>query len=132
MSKYDKYNGVTMQNQIGADEEDFYIGVLRAVNGARECERREKDSDNATRSFINKTALSIEEEIEKEKLNKEKEKLNKEKEKLNKEKDGKQEENKIPSYYIAASIKDYMKDVKNNFGNNTELSIEENNEENER
>ena len=123
MSKYDKYNGVTMQNQIGADEEDFYIGVLRAVNGARECERREKDSDNATRSFINKTALSIEEEIEKEKLNKEK---------LNKEKDGKQEENKIPSYYIAASIKDDMKDVENNFENNTELSIEESNEENER
>ena len=122
MSKYDKYNGVTMQNQIGADEEDFYIGVLRAVNGARECERREKDSDNATRSFINKTALSIEEEIEKEI----------EKEKLNKEKDGKQEENKIPSYYIAASIKDDMKDVENNFGNNTELSIEESNEENER
>lgn len=100
--KYDPQNGYRNADQLNADIDEFNPSVVRAVNGAKECERKEKDSDNATRSFINKTALSIEEEIEKEKLDKEKE--------SREEKDGKQEKKEIPSYYIAASIKDDMKE----------------------
>ena len=97
--KYDPQNGYRNADQLNADIDEFNPSVVRTVNGAKECERKEKDPDNATRIFINKTALSIE---EKEKLDKEKE--------SREEKDGKQEKKEIPSYYIAASIKDDMKE----------------------
>lgn len=99
--KYDPQNGYRNADQLNADIDEFNSAVVRAVNEAKECERKEKDPDNATRSFINKTSLSIEEEIEKEKLNKEAESI--------KENTGKQEKNEVPSYYIAAKIKDDMK-----------------------
>lgn len=98
--KYDPQNGYRNADQLNADVDEFNPAVVRAVNGAKECERKEKDSDKATRNFINNTALSIQEEKEESKQIEEKTEII--------------EKQEIPSYYIAASIKDDMKKEEKN------------------
>lgn len=98
---YDIHDG-PMDEPLHESEDNINPWVLKTVNGAKECNRKENDPDKATRTFINKTALSIQEEIEAE--------LNAQEER----KEEKEESPIIPSYYIAASIKDDMKKEEKN------------------
>lgn len=96
---YDIHDG-PMDEPLHESEDNINPWVLKTVNGAKECNRKEKDSDKATRNFINNTALNIQEEKEEQKT------IPNEETKTN-------EKQEMPSYYIAASIKDDMKKEEN-------------------